>query len=1567
MAYAQSDKTPPTSPRSSAYDRRKQFDVCIMTCNDVDCHQPTVSSLVKSCRDAKLNFSHLTLTSIRCSEIQNGTAIATAVIVCKHSEKEFKDNFKSMQEGNVVLTGSIGKVKSSVFKNTISNVENEANMNRLFDKIKEVVLELSQYDDIRPENPYTEGIVDGHCQSSMETGEKELVSQPSTNEGYSTTTGHSSKFINSRSFDLKDYKTNRENTEIKTAYTETPVIKELTKEDEMGYTHLIDVKGESLRKCLMNRDKFIETTTLLSSGSYSGSFVFEEYILPNLKYDEKLELDELVHMFNVDSCKDSSDLERHIVTSVMRLCLECRNFHGLVILLRCQKRNIQLNAFRNIEHLLYTTDIRLCNTQDLINGITDLIEMIDLWSGNEELLLLLLHTVMVTFSILLMAFNASLNSTIKSPTERICKELLEKIKKIEKLHTDNEKMKGFFGHLQKSASCLSIHLKEVSVLRMGNWSDAMRNAKNRQKIRDDFKVFSETEQTTVIFGLMNLVIRQPEGNHASLFDLLDTCLKTTLKLKKKEKKDNFELFPKLYLITKMVYRILKVSPFQAQHCLSLLQLYMDTDRVHQSIRKYLLNEISSLLFHKEKQIVYEIFSMLIKNNSHSPFDLRQITVSHVEKLLHPLNISIEKDECVTNDNAPVPPNWCRFSGTINDNKDVNIQILLPSKNCIMKGIMEDYRENSVEKDIMRDHEKQRDMLHLLCREGMTSHVLPLVGFQCRPLPLFFVTQTSRDSMLLSDFLLQKRSIKDWLSIQKLSAMAADIISAVDFLHFKGIVHRGLTTSSFSINKEGQIIISGLVTASEGHSSEFVAECNLIPLRWSAPESILNDRFSTLSDVYMVGQVIYELFTHGCHPYTELYGYTLDDVLQLIIFQNLAPRQWPCIPREIHEIILKFVDPNPQARQPLKSGLQQLNNFLARSSSGSRKRLSNSHREDMKYPDLDPSQKEPQTEVPELIKQLKGRKENPMKTYANLRKTLRGPKTVLAITEADIASSDAPITHRKNQKLEVQEPISQRFYEVSFTELSKSPLQDILNILTWPPKVERKEPYNMHYRCDIGDTLSELSLRRFYGDPDDQNNNIKYTLIIHHLVQFICCLHDRGWLSRDICCRHLYYDHHKKKVFAPRLGRMTFLNPGEVLDDSVIDEVFTDRRNWYPLETLQHGQYSKEGDIYMLGMTIYEFYMGLEINLENPVSTSLSCVPFCRISKEELVGHILSGEVPQQPMYCPDDLFKMMLRCWNRDRTQRPTCTDLLEITTKLLSLYEDGVDDCFSDVIYEELDGPELPPRNLNPNDLSIHPSNPVPCVPETDNEQQFSKLGSEYKGFTKMIKPSCNTSVGKMEFQYSKENPIYMSTSNFDRADTKRSLAKQKINVRQQKKPSIKSSAASSEDTESIESCGNPRLDSILSWVNPSSSNLSSDSALSRTNPGSANLNSDSELSWANSSSSVNQSSDSALSCVNTSSSSDIPRTGSEGSLSTVCASGDDGSTEEEKTKLQQGGIIVNDYLAPIDSNELLNKRGVVKEIDASKTNFQDSSDDEYIDFDMFKDNREDYLNPFYPDSNNK
>ena len=57
--------------------------------------------------------------------------------------------------------------------------------------------------------------------------------------------------------------------------------------------------------------------------------------------------------------------------------------------------------------------------------------------------------------------------------------------------------------------------------------------------------------------------------------------------------------------------------------------------------------------------------------------------------------------------------------------------------------------------------------------------------------------------------------------------------------------------------------------------------NVIPLRWSSPQSVMYDRFDKSTDRYMVGMLMYELFTHGCQPFTELYNIPLDHILEMV--------------------------------------------------------------------------------------------------------------------------------------------------------------------------------------------------------------------------------------------------------------------------------------------------------------------------------------------------------------------------------------------------------------------------------------------------------------------------------------------------------------------------------------------------------------------------------------------------------------------------------------------------------------------------------------------------------------
>ena len=52
---------------------------------------------------------------------------------------------------------------------------------------------------------------------------------------------------------------------------------------------------------------------------------------------------------------------------------------------------------------------------------------------------------------------------------------------------------------------------------------------------------------------------------------------------------------------------------------------------------------------------------------------------------------------------------------------------------------------------------------------------------------------------------------------------------------------------------------------------YESECNDedVPIRWQAPECLKENRFSTASDVWAFGVLMYEVLTLGCTPYRHV--------------------------------------------------------------------------------------------------------------------------------------------------------------------------------------------------------------------------------------------------------------------------------------------------------------------------------------------------------------------------------------------------------------------------------------------------------------------------------------------------------------------------------------------------------------------------------------------------------------------------------------------------------------------------------------------------------------------------
>lgn len=58
---------------------------------------------------------------------------------------------------------------------------------------------------------------------------------------------------------------------------------------------------------------------------------------------------------------------------------------------------------------------------------------------------------------------------------------------------------------------------------------------------------------------------------------------------------------------------------------------------------------------------------------------------------------------------------------------------------------------------------------------------------------------------------------------------------------------------------------------------------MLPVRWMSPEAVKYGRYTTESDVWAYGVVLWEIFTYGRQPY---YGHSNEEV-ELIIYITLV--------------------------------------------------------------------------------------------------------------------------------------------------------------------------------------------------------------------------------------------------------------------------------------------------------------------------------------------------------------------------------------------------------------------------------------------------------------------------------------------------------------------------------------------------------------------------------------------------------------------------------------------------------------------------------------------------------
>ncbi|XP_051508295.1 inactive tyrosine-protein kinase 7-like isoform X1 [Myxocyprinus asiaticus] len=161
------------------------------------------------------------------------------------------------------------------------------------------------------------------------------------------------------------------------------------------------------------------------------------------------------------------------------------------------------------------------------------------------------------------------------------------------------------------------------------------------------------------------------------------------------------------------------------------------------------------------------------------------------------------------------------------------------------------------------------------------HIVRLLGL-CRETQPHYMILEYVDLGDLKQFLRISKSNDEKLKSYPIStktkvSICAQVADGMQYLSKQRFVHKDLAARNCLISSQRHVKVSSLSLSKDVYNSEYYHHRQVwIPLRWLPAESVFEDDFSSKSDVWAFGVLMWEVFSVGELPYTTLND---EDVLE----------------------------------------------------------------------------------------------------------------------------------------------------------------------------------------------------------------------------------------------------------------------------------------------------------------------------------------------------------------------------------------------------------------------------------------------------------------------------------------------------------------------------------------------------------------------------------------------------------------------------------------------------------------------------------------------------------------
>uniref|UniRef100_A0A8D2P6H3 Tyrosine-protein kinase receptor n=1 Tax=Zosterops lateralis melanops TaxID=1220523 RepID=A0A8D2P6H3_ZOSLA len=162
-----------------------------------------------------------------------------------------------------------------------------------------------------------------------------------------------------------------------------------------------------------------------------------------------------------------------------------------------------------------------------------------------------------------------------------------------------------------------------------------------------------------------------------------------------------------------------------------------------------------------------------------------------------------------------------------------------------------------------------------------------------------------------DFSLQNNPGRPPPTLREMIQMAAEIADGMAYLNAKKFVHRDLAARNCMVAEDFTVKIGDFGMTRDIYETDYYRKGGkgLLPVRWMAPESLKDGVFTTYSDVWSFGVVLWEISSLAEQPYQ---GLSNEQVLKFVMDGGYLDQPDNC-PERLHSLMQMCWQYNPKMR------------------------------------------------------------------------------------------------------------------------------------------------------------------------------------------------------------------------------------------------------------------------------------------------------------------------------------------------------------------------------------------------------------------------------------------------------------------------------------------------------------------------------------------------------------------------------------------------------------------------------------------------------------------------------